>query len=159
MELNKSDKQQRAENYAIFLLSRQDYTESKLRDKIKQNHPEADPEKIIVRMMEFDYVNDERFAERYVQSMLQSQQGVAKIKQKMYAKGFPRELIDSVSSMDSVQEHDFKSSALSLKIRLYGEDPISDQKLKQKAINKLLRQGFAFDAARYAVETRQDDVF
>lgn len=159
MELSSSEKQQRGENYAIFLLGRQDYTESKLRSKIKQVHPEAEPEKIILKMKEYGYINDERFAERYVQSLLHSQCGMAKIKQKMYSKGFPREIIDSVSSMENVQEYDFKASALELKLKLYGEDPITDQKLKQKALNKLLRAGFDFSAARYAVETKQEDVF
>ena len=160
MELSQEEKQQRGENYALYLLGRQDYTRSKLREKICQNHPDADPDKIINRLINFGYLNDESFAERYVQSLLNQKMGVPKIKQKMYAKGFPRELIDSVSSMESVYEHDFKSDALALKLRFYGAEPIVDQKIKQRAINKLLRKGFSFDVARYAVETLvEEDTF
>lgn len=154
MELSPEEKQQRGENYALYLLGRQDYTCAKLREKICQKHPEADPDKIINRLIELGYLNDERFAERYVQSLLGQKMGVSKIKQKMYVKGFPRQIIDSVSNMENVQEHDFRSDALALKLRAYGEDPITDQKEKQRAINKLLRKGFSFDVAKYAVEAR-----
>jgi regulatory protein len=132
------------QQYAYYLLGRQDYTEKNLRQKLKERYPHQsemhDP--CIETCREYGYINDIQFAERYINSLLNQKVGQNVIRQKMYVKGFPRETINELLSHITDNDAIF-DAALSWRKKWYGDDPLTDQKTKQKAYNKLARKGFS----------------
>jgi regulatory protein len=136
----------RLKNYALWLLARQGYTEKELRRKLSTTYPDgtAFNNEVIEYCQHYDYINDKKFAEAYVRSLLSQKMGINKIKQKMYTKGFSADDITEAISGDEVLAHDFFTQALALKQRRYGDAPLKEPKLKQKALNYLIRKGFDF---------------
>jgi regulatory protein len=137
-------KQADLQQYAYYLLGRQDYTEKNLRQKLKERYPhQADMhDPCIEKCREYGYINDAQFAERYINSLLNQKVGQSVIRQKMYMKGFPRETIDELVG-GIVDDDAIFDAALSWRKKWYGDDPLTDQKTKQKAYNKLARKGFS----------------
>ena len=74
-----------------------------------------------------------------------------KIKQKLYTKGFTSQIINvCVESINNTEE-DYLDKALALKLKKFGELPITDEKLKQKALRHLIGQGFSYSVANKAI--------
>ena len=134
---------------ATFLLEQRDYTEKKLAEKLRQAFPEHPQfcKSAIDKCRESGAVNDERFAESFIAGRLGRKEGIGKIKQAMYTKGFPKHLIDSVSDNPDVQDKPFFDDALALKQSWAGEAPVNqrdDPKLYNRIVGRLARRGFDF---------------
>ena len=108
-------------------------------------------------LIERGIVDDLRFAERLTASFAEQNIGPNKIKEKLYAKGVPSKIInDCVDAIDNTEE-DYFNKALTLKIRKFGEQPIDDLKLKQKALRHLIAKGFSYPIANKAVKYSDDE--
>ena len=102
-------------------------------------------------LIERGIVDDHRYAERLTVALIEKNIGPNKIKEKLYAKGFSSQTInDCVSTIETTDE-DYFDKALTLKIRKFGEDPIEELKLKQKALRHLISKGFSYSMANKAV--------
>jgi regulatory protein len=144
------------------MLGRQDYTEKKLSEKMSKRFPESRVmiEEIIESMKEFDYLNDKRFIERLVSSSIESGQvGPALLRNKLYVKGFSSQDIDTAMQSEEVGEADFYSDALRMKVKYFGDAPIADPKLRNRAMGKLVRKGFSFSDSNRALsyDPEKDD--
>jgi len=151
----------RLRSYGVWMLGRQDYTENKLRMKMKMRFPEsADAiEGVLQSLIDDDSLNDKRFIKRLVSSYIESGQlGPSAMTSKLYQKGFNKADIQSSMSLDIVQEHNFFDKALIFKIKHYGEAPIIDQNEKRRALGKLVRKGFSFSDSLKAISTHSDDI-
>ena len=108
-------------------------------------------------LIERDIVNDLRYAQRLTASFSEKNIGLNKIKEKLYGKGFSSQTInDCVSALDTTDE-DYFDKALTLKIRKFGEAPIEELKLKQKALRHLIAKGFSYAIANQVVSHVVDD--
>ena len=141
-------------SHAVFLLDRRDYTEKRLRDKLNQRYRRDTQynDAVISAMKDMRAIDDMRFVEMYVSSLLNQKMGKMKIRQKLMAKGFGSEAIDF--GMSLTNEKDYLSDAIALKERKFGNKVFADYKEKQKAMAFLVRKGFdmgtvvkAFDAS------------
>ncbi len=102
-------------------------------------------------LIERGIVDDHRYAERLTVALIEKNIGPNKIKEKLYAKGFSSQTInDCVSTIETTDE-DYFEKALTLKIRKFGEGPIEELKLKQKALRHLISKGFSYSMANKAV--------
>ncbi len=102
-------------------------------------------------LIERGIVDDHRYAERLTVALIEKNIGPNKIKEKLYAKGFSSQTInDCVSTIETTDE-DYFDKALTLKIRKFGEGPIEELKLKQKALRHLISKGFSYSMANKAV--------
>ena len=102
-------------------------------------------------LIERGIVDDLRYAERLTTSFSEKNIGPNKIKEKLYVKGFSSQVINECVSALDTSEEDYLHKALTLKIRKFGEDPIEDIKLKQKALRHLISKGFSYAIANKAV--------
>lgn len=96
-------------NYGLFLLSRRDYSVAELRAKC-QAHYAGDPamlaeiEPLIERLLELDYLNDQRFVESFLRRESQRGQGPAKVRWTLQQKGVANSLIgQAIESIDWFQ--------------------------------------------------------
>jgi regulatory protein len=102
-------------------------------------------------LIERGIVNDFRYAQRLTVSFAEKNIGPNKIKEKLYAKGFSSQTINKCISAIETSDEDYFDKALALKIRKFGEEPIEELKLKQKALRHLISQGFSYSIANKAV--------
>ena len=102
-------------------------------------------------LIERGIVDDSRYAGRLTESLSQKNIGANKIKEKLYAKGFSSQTINDCISALETSDEDYFDKALILKIRKFGEAPIEELKLKQKALRHLIAKGFSYAIANEAV--------
>tara|TARA_B100000809_G_scaffold76960_1_gene74732 strand:+ start:236 stop:739 length:504 start_codon:yes stop_codon:yes gene_type:complete len=102
-------------------------------------------------LIERDIVNDLRYAQRLMESLTEKNIGPNKIKEKLYAKGFSSQTINECVSAIETTEEDYFDKALTLKIRKFGEEPIKELKLKQKALRHLISKGFSYSIANQVI--------
>jgi regulatory protein len=102
-------------------------------------------------LIERGIVNDQRYAKRLTESLLEKNIGPNKIKEKLYIKGFSSQIINDCVSAIETSDEEYFDKALILKIRKFGADPIEDIKLKQKALRHLLSKGFSYSIANKVI--------
>lgn len=145
--------QERVTNYAFWLLSQRDYTvatlQAKLCTKFKENLEYCDIS--LNKLIDGDYLDDQRYIERLISSLLEQKIGSAKIKEKLYNKRFSRELIGEFSDM--IDGADYEDKALEVLQRKYRNKTIEEYSDKQKAIAFVVRRGFSFSEGKKAVDT------
>jgi len=145
---------ERVKSYMQWLIERYgDYSAKALlqkanllfKDDTQFNEPALD------YLIERGIVDDLRYAGRLTISFSEKSIGPNKIKEKLYAKGFSSQTINDCVSAIETTEEDYFDKALTLKIRKFGEEPIEDIKLKQKALRHLISKGFSYAIANKAV--------
>ncbi|MFT6389858.1 MAG: regulatory protein [Cellvibrionaceae bacterium] len=145
---------ERVKGYFLWLIGKYgDYTSKTLMQKANVLFKEDTSfnEEALNHLLERGIVDDLRYAKRLTLSYSEKNIGPNKIKQKLYTKGFTSQIIDvCVESINNTEE-DYLDKALALKFKKFGEPPIVDEKLKQKALRHLIGQGFSYSIANKAI--------
>ena len=114
-------------------------------------------EEALNHLLERGVVDDLSNAKRMTLSYSEKNIGPNKIKQKLYAKGFTSQIINEcLESLDNTEE-DYLDKALALKCKKFGQAPITDEKLQQKALRYLIGQGFSYSVANKAMSFSGDE--
>lgn len=151
---------ERVKSYMLWMIERYgDYSAKALlqkanllfRDDTQFNEPALD------YLIERDIINDLRYAQRLTASLSEKNIGLNKIKEKLYAKGFSSQTINECVSAIETTDEDYFEKARTLKIRKFGEEPIEDLKLKQKALRHLITKGFSYSIANQVVSYADDE--
>lgn len=144
----------RVKSYMMWLIGKYgDYSAKALMQKANVLFKEDRQynEEALDYLIERGMVDDLRYAQRLTSSLAEQNIGPNKIKEKLYAKGFTSQVIsECVGALENTDD-DYFEKALILKIRKFGEDPIMDMKLKQKALRHLISKGFSYSIANKAV--------
>lgn len=136
------------------LLSIRDRSEKEIRDYIKRRNfnfkmkgrdliTEIEVEEVLAKLKEKGLINDERFAEAWVQSRSRKY-GPIKIKQELAQKGIRN------FELQIQNELEVASQLLERKIQSWKD--LESLELKKKALDFLLRRGFEFSVAEEVVE-------
>ena len=145
---------ERVKGYFLWLIGKYgDYTAKTLMQKANLLFKEDTSfnEEALNHLIERGIVDDLRYAQRLTLSYSEKNIGPNKIKQKLYTKGFTSQIIKVCVESISNTEEDYLDKALTLKIKKFGEAPITDEKLKQKALRHLIGQGFSYSVANKAI--------
>lgn len=137
--------------YAIFMLSRRDYSTRELQRRIERRIRETEkdsptaPEclpQVIERLLESQYLDDSRTIYSFFRSYLNKSYGPLRIRQELRLKGFPSEIIERV-----LEETDTDWYALcqDLKEKKFGTAKPKDFKERAKQIRYLQYRGFTSD--------------
>lgn len=108
-------------------------------------------------LIERKIVDDQAYAQRITESLMEKNIGPNKIKEKLYTKGFSAQLIDTCITNITFTDDDYFTKALTLKQRKFGNAPITDIKLKQKALRHLIAKGFSYTIANKVVNHLDED--
>jgi regulatory protein len=145
---------ERVKGYFLWLIGKYgDYTSKTLMQKANLLFKEDTSfnEEALNHLLERGVVDDLRYAKRLTLSYSEKNIGPNKIKQKLYTKGFTSQIINEcLGSLDNTEE-DYLDKALALRLRKFGEAPILDEKIKQKALRHLIGQGFSYSVANKAI--------
>src|SRR5512133_2816618 len=140
---------QRAYQYALRLLTARDYTEARLREKLrKREFDEADVEAALGRMVSEGWVNDRRYAERFAESALSTGRYYgSRLRQELRRRGLAPELVTDVLS-HIMEEHDeCQDMRVVFERRFNGFlFATASDKEKRRALSFLQRRGFGFSA-------------
>ena len=120
LEININDKtENRAFNYALFLLSKKDYTCAEIRDKLHGKGYESSVCDKVVKVLKKDnYLNDERYCEKYISDkMKHTKYGENRIKYNLIKKGVDKDIISQkILLVDQGEEYE---KALELACKKY----------------------------------------
>ncbi|WP_017216306.1 regulatory protein RecX [Pseudoalteromonas sp. NJ631] len=138
-------------NYAVWLLSRQEYSESGLTQKLLQKGATAAvAEQLVSWLKSLDYVNDDRYAESFLNRQIAKGLGEKRVLMDAGQKGVSREILHTLIAE---REIDWYMQAAKTYEKKYGlcAQPI-EYKEKTKRVRYMSYRGFSFDEIDFAIE-------
>lgn len=145
----------RLRSYAFAVLTRKEFSKAELIEKLALYA--EDRYEVITLVDELsreNYQSDQRVAEMMLSSQMRKGKGPNQIKMKLKNKKVDHQLIQ-----DELKETDWVQQAYELKVKKYGTDVATDQKLKAKQIRFLMYRGFEMDAIMKAIKRKSDTDF
>lgn len=131
-------------DYALRVLTRKDYFEQEMLEKITEHFGREMAEETIIRLKEYGYVDDVKCREMLIASRLRSGYGVFRIAQELKEKGAD----DSLEDIDRIAEshHIDRTAVLTDLVQRFLENKKADTpyELKQKCIAHFYRKGHPF---------------
>lgn len=133
--------------YAVDLLSRQEQSEQRLREKLlRKGYEDEEIEAAMARLHEKRYLDDEAACQRQFEYFYnESRNSVRQICMKLQQRGFAGSLVRQCVPEDTY-EREYNAALRNLKIKYR---PSAD---KQKMLASLYRAGFGTSVCREAVE-------
>jgi regulatory protein len=143
-------------DYAIYLLSRRDYSIYKMRQKLRTR--ECTPQEIdevIERLLELNYLREDEYKRQRVKGLLYKGYANKYIIQKCQAEMLEvsEEFIDEIRLVDHIDSQEEIDRLIQKKLRNKDipTDYESKQKLKNKVFNFLISKGYGFDEIKAKV--------
>lgn len=138
---------------AFWHLSRRDHSQAELLKKLQRKTDNTEwIDAVINECLDFNYLDDQRFADSFMRSAQNKGHGKTRIQQDLKLKGLPEPLIKS-----TFQENTFNyiDSAQRLLGNKY-QEAIVTQHLKQKAMGFLQAKGHDFQIIGLAIESHNE---
>jgi len=146
-ELQDDDRENKAYNRALLILSYRANTEDELKKKLLKNFEEKEIEQVIPKLRQQGFLNDADFAERYAE---QSKKGKNLVRLELIKKGINKETIErAVASKDEEKELENAIKIAEKVFKKYQKEPPKVQ--KQKLYENLTRKGFSYDTFKQVV--------
>jgi regulatory protein len=133
---------------ALRILARRSHSVSELRTKLKQKkHTNDAVNKVFDKLVELNYLNDEKFAEEYIEYAVRTKKfGSIRISHELRKRGINRDLIDK--SLAGRDEEIFQNNAASLaekKLNTLNVDNLEKEKIRHKLFSYLQQKGYTSD--------------
>lgn len=157
-ELAKVSCEKRCFNKAIKLLSIKHRTSEELKFKLR-NHEfsEETINKTIEKLVEMDYINDEKYIRIYIESCLNNRpMGKIRIKYDLLKRGLNEGLIDKVLTQCELNE--FKNAVKLVRKKIACNYDIMDFKDNIKIKKFLQRRGFSIETINRAVKAVMEEM-
>ncbi|MCH5300699.1 MAG: regulatory protein RecX [Ruminococcus sp.] len=146
----------RAKEKALWLISSRDHSKKELIDKIAKTSDKESARMAADRMEELGLVNDEKFARRYLDELLNikhlSKRGA---KYKLIQKGIDKDLIDEILEDTEV---DPKENIRAVIEKKYFKN-LSDEKVKRRCIAALQRMGYGYSDINSVIKEYIEDEY
>lgn len=154
--LKKPDDVDHGYDYALFMLNLRMRTEAEMREKmVARGYYQQVIDTVIIRLFEDRYLNDEHFAEVYVESMKRHKYyGAYMMKKKLFEKKVPKEIIEQKLS-ELVTDADEMEIATRYTEKEFGKLSIIkkfEYDEKQKVMRRLLSRGFGIDVVKRIID-------
>lgn len=137
----------RAQNRAVYLLKDRDYTEGRLKNKLRESgYPEDAVIASVEKMKLYGYVNDYNYAESFVRNKV-GMMSRRELEYKLTEKLVPRDIIRQVmSEFFEASDEDAERQAF---FNLYRKKNVNyaelEERDKQRLLNFFLRKGFSYE--------------
>lgn len=138
-----------ARRKALSLLEKRDYGRDELVSKLVEKGAQApDAEAAADKMVEYGFVNDEKYAGMVVRHYAAKGYGAARVREELRRRRLPRELWDA--ALGQMPDNSAAAAAiLAQKLRGRG----ADRDALRRAMSALVRRGFSWDEARRAADS------
>ena len=140
-ELIQASDEKRAKEKALWLISYRDHSKRELEEKISRTSDKDSAKKAVERMEELGLVNDEKFARRYAEDLINVKHMSARgAKYKLREKGIDRELAQQI-----LEELDpDPSEHIQILIETKYRNTLNTEKGKRRAVAALQRMGYSW---------------
>ncbi len=148
--------------YAYFLLGRRAYSERELYDKLaKKGVDERKRKKILQRLLNEGYIDDEKFARSFIEEKLREKPvGKLFLFTKLRKKKIDKPLIEKYIKMllPEKRERELAEEAMTRKIQQLKNKKVSKEKLYQKLVLFLKNRGFTVRSIASALQKMKDKI-
>lgn len=138
---------------SLRILTANDVTEKRMREKLAQrgfSEDEIDGE--IAFLKEYKYIDDERWAKRYVESA-SKKYGGARIRRELYLRGIENETAEAAAQ----DAPDPRETVETLLARRFAGADLSERKERARAFAYLMRRGFSSQDIMAALRRKSVD--
>lgn len=137
---------------AVALLASRARTEKEIVDALQKNaYPETTIARVMARLHEAGYINDEDFAAQWAAARTSKGMGIRRIRMELRQKGVDQAQIDQ--TLTAVDEDEWLSGALKAAQKAARGKKLSSPADRQKIIAALARRGYDFSIARRALNS------
>ncbi len=146
-------------NSALRFLSYRPRSEKEVRDKLKSKKVESSViEKIIAKLKEKKFINDEEFARLFVENRLRFKpRSLRLIKIELKQKGISSEIIESrIKNQELGAESDLEQAKKLVQKRIGRLKGLSKEEIYQKLGRFLASKGFDWDTIKQAIDEALD---
>lgn len=144
----------KAFNKAVNFLSRRDHSEKELRDKLLRSVDEESADKAINKMLEYGYLDDEKYVKTLVEYLFDSKKySASHVRQECIKRGIDKELIDTALSEKDVDNVATLVELLSHKYQA----KLTQENGLQKVIAALVRKGFRYSDIKTALNRIENE--
>lgn len=142
-----------ATQYLIYLLSRRDYSERELRQKLKQKEYDAEEiEQAIEKVQQQNWQSDERFCQHFIRYRSQQGYGPNRLKQELRLKGVADWLI-----LQQLEESEIDWFELAERTFEKKRPAHWDIKVKQKLWRYMINHGFYSEHFTHLMEFNDEE--
>ncbi len=140
-------------SYAFDALSRRNHSAAEIRKKLEKKEGEReDIEKVIRRLEELNYLNDQRFVDDWLKNRARFKpRGIMMLRQELFKKGIKRDMIDNLVTSETVDEIGSAMKLLEKNERKLMK--LSEQDRRNKIFALLRNKGFRGETIYKALES------
>jgi len=140
-ELVDLSNEKRAKEKAMWLISYRDHSKRELETKIAKTSDSASAKKAVERMEELGLVNDDKYARRYAEELINTKHlSVRAAKYKLMEKGIDKELAEEILEELSPDPKVHIETLIQTKYK----SALSDEKTRRRAVASLQRMGYSW---------------
>lgn len=163
LQLLREDGDAKATYRALHFLGYRARSEAEIRTRLQRDEwPEDVIERVILRLREQNFLNDEKFAEMWVENRSNFRpRGARMLQQELRQKGVDRETIEAaLPDEDAEQENALLALRKLLRSKERAWKDLEERKQQEKAIQFLMRRGFQFSIAKAAwTQVKEEDLW
>ncbi len=146
----------KAINKCYDLLSRRDHSVKELRQKLLRTSDEKNSDRAIEKMLEYGYLDDEKYAEKLLEHLLQNKKmSRAFIKQEMHKRGLSQDIISAALQDVEIDNIPTIIDLINTKYR----NKIQAENGREKVTQALMRKGFSYSDIRSALNLIENDEY
>ena len=145
---------ERAMNQAMYYLGSRARTVRQVEEYlIKKEHDEHTIAQVMEKLIEYKLLDDEAYARRYIETR-KSTSGKYLLRQKMKQQGLDDDTIE-----DAVNDIPFEEQVAAAKVLLEKKMAHDEREdALRRAVQSVMRRGFAYDAVRTAAEQYKEEL-
>lgn len=155
-QLIEASGEKRAKEKALWLLSSRDHSKRELEAKIRKSSDIDSAKKAVERMEELGLVDDERFARRYAEQLINvkhlSKKGA---KYKLIEKGIDKDLAEQILEELDPDPREHIETLIERKYLRY----LSDEKGRRKTVAALQRMGYSWSDIKAVMSNYFEDEY
>ena len=142
-------------NKLLNFLSYQERSVGECKNYLKQLPLETTLiEKLVQKAISFNYVNDSRFAELFVESLIGKNKNVLEIKNKLFEKQIKENTINEIIAKVYSKEKQDETLTINVKKALLRFSKFSDEEKIERTLNYLTRRGFQYWEVKEKLEKK-----
>jgi len=140
--MNKSKANINAFDKAAYYITYRDRTKKEVYDKLKEKgYSSHDIDDAIFKLIEYGYVDDERYALSYIRSNINSK-GINRIIIELGQKGIKKDIIQECLKISEFNEYETIKDIFK---RRYSDIDLNDERCVRKIFSYFSRRGFKFE--------------
>ncbi len=155
-QLIEASGEKRAKEKALWLLSSRDHSKRELEAKIRKSSDIDSAKKAVERMEELGLVDDEKFARRYAEQLINvkhlSKKGA---KYKLIEKGIDKDLAEQILEELDPDPREHIETLIERKYLRY----LSDEKGRRKTVSALQRMGYSWSDIKAVMSNYFEDEY